>query len=68
MMVDGQHIDEYLMVVALAITTDGRKVPVGLYEGDTENTTVVTGLLADLVERGLDATGGSCSSWTARRR
>lgn len=58
MMVDGLHIAEHLMVVALAITTDGRKVPVGLYEGDTENTTVVTGLLADLVDRGLDTTGG----------
>jgi hypothetical protein len=38
--------------------TDGTKVPVGLYEGDSENTTVVTGLLADLVERRLDASGG----------
>ena len=58
LMVDGLHIAEHLMVVALAITTDGTKVPVGLYEGDTENTTVVTGLLADLVDRGLDASGG----------
>jgi len=57
-MIDGLHIGDYLMVVALAITADGTKVPVGLYEGDTENTAVVTGLLADLVERGLDATGG----------
>jgi transposase-like protein len=58
LMVDGLHIGEHLMVVALAITADGTKVPVGLYEGDTENTTVVTGLLADLVERGLDTSGG----------
>jgi putative transposase len=29
-----------------------------VYEGDTENTTVVTALLADLVDRGLDASGG----------
>jgi putative transposase len=29
-----------------------------VYEGDTENTTVVTGLLTDLLERGLDGTGG----------
>jgi hypothetical protein len=41
--IDGLHLGEHLMVVALAITTDGRKVPVGLYDGDTENTTVVTG-------------------------
>lgn len=58
LMVDGLHIAEHLMVVALAITADGTKVPVGLYEGDTENTTVVTALLADLVDRGLDASGG----------
>src|SRR5512134_3815336 len=58
LMVDGLHIAEHLMVVALAITADGTKVPVGLYEGDTENTAVVTGLLADLVDRGLDASGG----------
>lgn len=58
LMVDGLHIGEHLMVVALAITADGTKVPVGLYEGDTENTTVVTGLLADLVDRGLDTSGG----------
>jgi putative transposase len=45
-------------LVALVITTDGTKVPVGLYLGDTENKTVVTALLADLVERGLDTTGG----------
>jgi putative transposase len=58
MMVDGLHIGEHLMVMALAITADGTKVPVGLYEGDTENATVVTGLLADLVDRGLDTCGG----------
>ena len=29
------------------------KIPVGVWEGDTENTTVVKHLLADLVERGL---------------
>jgi putative transposase len=45
-------------VVALAITADGTKVPVGLWDGDTENTAVVTHLLADLVDRGLDASRG----------
>jgi len=73
-MVDGLHLGEHLMVVALAITTDGTKVPVGRYDGDTENTTVVTGLLADPVDRGLDSSGGllfvldRCSCWTAARR
>jgi putative transposase len=45
-------------VVALVITTDGIKTPVGLWLGDTENKTVVTALLADLVARGLDTESG----------
>jgi len=58
LMVDGEHLAEHLAVVALAITGDGTKVPVGLWEGSTENATVVKALLADLVTRGLDATDG----------
>jgi hypothetical protein len=45
-------------VAALVITTDGRKLPVGLWLGDTENGTVVTALLADLQHRGLSTDGG----------
>jgi putative transposase len=58
LMIDGEHLAEHCCVVALAITADGTKVPVGLWEGSTENKTVVTHLLADLVGRGLDATDG----------
>lgn len=57
-MVDGICFADSCCVVALAITADGTKVPVGLWLGDTENATVVRSLLADLVARGLDATGG----------
>ncbi len=53
LMIDGIVFAEVCCVVALAITTDGTKVPVGLWDGDTENATVVTDLLADLVSRGL---------------
>ena len=52
-MIDGIIFAEVCCVVALVITTDGTKVPVGLWDGDTENKTVVTDLLADLVARGL---------------
>jgi putative transposase len=52
-MIDGVYFAGRCCVVALVITTDGTKIPVGLYDGDTENTVVVTGLLADLVDRGL---------------
>lgn len=58
LMIDGVHMADHCLVVALAISVDGTKVPVGLWEGDTENTTVVTALLADLVSRGLDASSG----------
>jgi putative transposase len=58
LMVDGEHLADRCCVVALAITADGTKVPVGRWEGTTENKTVVRALLADLVSRGLDATDG----------
>jgi transposase-like protein len=58
LMVDGEHLADRCCVVALAITADGTKVPVGLRDGATENTTVVRALLADLVARGLDAADG----------
>jgi len=58
MMIDGVMFADACCVVALAICTDGTKVPVGLWLGDTENKTIVTHLLADLSARGLDASGG----------
>lgn len=58
LMIDGMYFAEHLCVVALAVTVDGTKVPVGLWLGDTENTTVVKSLLADLVARGMDAEQG----------
>lgn len=57
-MIDGLEIAGQCCVVALVITTDGTKVPVGLWLGDTENKTLVTALLADLQARGLSVDGG----------
>lgn len=54
MMLDGIEIAERTQVVALGITTDGAKIPLGLWEGSTENATLARTLLADLVDRGLD--------------
>ncbi len=54
MMVDGLEIADRTHVVALGITTDGVKIPLGLWEGSTENATLARTLLADLVDRGLD--------------
>ena len=54
MMLDGMDVAERTHVVALAISTDGVKIPLGLWEGSTENARLATDLLTDLVARGLD--------------
>ena len=56
LMIDGVHFADHLCVVALGIGIDGTKHPLGLGEGSTENTSVVTDLLTGLRERGLDTT------------
>ena len=58
LMLDGEHMAGRCVIVALGITADGRKLPVGLWDGATENTTVVRSMLADLVCRGLSAEDG----------
>lgn len=55
---DGFRMGEHLLVGALGVTLDGAKIPLGVVEGTTENTAVVTGLVTDLRERGLDAAEG----------
>jgi len=55
---DGFGMGEHLLVGALGVTADGTKVPLGVVEGTTENKAVCTRLVADLAERGLDATRG----------
>jgi len=54
MMLDGLEIAGRTHVVALGISTDGVKIPLGLWEGSSENATLARTLLADLVDRGLD--------------
>lgn len=58
LMVDGIELAGRTHVVALGITTEGVKLPLGLWEGSTENATVATALLSDLVDRGLDPEQG----------
>lgn len=53
-LIDGVEIAGETCVVAMGVRMDGCKVPLGLRAGSTENTTVVTALLADFQERGLD--------------
>ena len=58
LMVDGIDLKGRTNVVALGITSDGVKIPLGLWEGSTENAAVATALLSDLVDRGLDTEQG----------
>ena len=58
LMLDGIDLKGRCCVVALGIVTDGTKHPLGLWDGSTENATVATTLLANLVERGLDVEQG----------
>ena len=58
LMLDGIDLKGRTNIVALGITTDGAKIPLGLWEGSTENAAVATALLSDLVERGLDVEQG----------
>jgi putative transposase len=52
-LIDGIHLGKQVLVVALGIETTGKKQVLGLWQGATENTTVVKELLEDLVARGL---------------
>ena len=51
--IDGIHMGEHLVVVALGIDESGEKHVLGLQEGATENEAVCTTLLADIVARGV---------------
>lgn len=53
-MVDGISFHDFTLVVALGVASDGKKQVLGIWDGATENGTVVKALLENLVERGLD--------------
>ena len=51
LMIDGVHIHEHVLLVALGIDTDGKKHVLGVREGATENATACRALLTDLRDR-----------------
>jgi putative transposase len=53
LLIDGIDIGKQVLVVALGIEPSGKKHVLGLWQGATENTSVVKSLLEDLVARGL---------------
>lgn len=53
-MIDGISFHEFTLVVALGVDSGGKKHVLGIWDGASENGTVVAALLESLVERGLD--------------
>ncbi len=58
LMLDGVQLAGHTCLCALGIRADGAKVPLGLWEGASENAAVCRRALADLHERGLSAERG----------
>jgi transposase-like protein len=52
--IDGLIFGDYTMIGVVGVDTQGRKHVLRIREGATENATVVTGLLEDIVARGVD--------------
>jgi putative transposase len=67
LMLDGLELKGRCCVVALGVSTDGVKVPLGLWDGLTENKRVCVELLADLVDRGPGLRRGVLVILTAAR-
>ena len=55
---DGKTLSKEQMIIALGITLAGEKVPLGIVQASSENAQSVSGLLRNLVDRGLNAQQG----------
>jgi putative transposase len=53
-LIDGTPFKDRQMIAALGIGCDGTKTVLGIREGVTENAAVISSLLGEMVERGLD--------------
>ena len=52
--IDGKHLGDTNIVIALGITMEGEKIPLGFIETGTENGSVCKGFIQDLEGRGLN--------------
>ncbi|MGC9200183.1 MAG: IS256 family transposase, partial [Acidobacteriaceae bacterium] len=52
--IDGRVFGDYTMIGAMGVDSEGNKHVLGIREGTTENSTVITELLEDIVSRGVD--------------
>jgi putative transposase len=51
--IDGKYFYKEQIVIALGVTDDGRKIPLGFIQTTTENSKSIKQLLSNLIERGL---------------
>jgi transposase-like protein len=60
-MLDGIRVADHAVIVALGMDAQADKHPLGLWLGSTENNTVCSALLQDIMSRGLRVMGSlSC--------
>lgn len=50
---DGKHLARQQIIIALGITLQGDKIPLGFVQSTTENSVVIESFLKDLMNRGL---------------
>ena len=55
---DGKSFADEEIIIALGVTLDGQKIPLGFVQAATENERVCRRVLSDLVERGLQYEAG----------
>ncbi len=55
---DGKSFADEQIIIALGVTLDGQKIPLGFVQAATENERACRGFLADLVARGLQYEAG----------
>jgi len=53
LLIDGKHLARQQIVIALGITLNGEKIPVGFVQTTTENSEAIKGLLRNLIGRNL---------------
>ena len=53
LLIDGKHLARQQIVIALGITLEGEKVPLGFVQTTTENSEAIKGLFKTLIGRGM---------------
>ncbi len=58
LIIDGKYLQKEQVVIALGITIEGYKIPLGFIHSTTENSEAIKGLLKDLIKRNFKFTEG----------